>query len=352
MTDKNATSSREGRTPRRPTTARPETADSGVGDVPLQEFYPEGRDIDEEDFDDGEPVDGVFAFTRPTTAISPQAASTGTAAYETDKISLSHDGDDDKADSVTPIVEPVLNYVGRPSTHLSSRRPSSAQQSAAERTSITDSVGQPDIVGWSSAFVFDPANPPPFSGVNNLNNSAFTRHRRRGSSNRTPGASPSRGATAHSRLSHLHTLDRLPTTAEHVSTGSPTSPSSSGDPNSARAFRPFSAMKHDDEAFSYAPSTYQTDADFASTYGGTSRPVTGRQSHGFTEITGDSTVPEGFTTWGDGDGRHIGHQFVPEYVEEHEINEDSPYAEVRASVSNIDDPTMPGELPSYRGQEK
>jgi hypothetical protein len=71
-----------------------------------------------------------------------------------------------------------------------------------------------------------------------------------------------------------------------------------------------------------------------------------RGSYGMTELTGDQTVPEGKVTWGDGMGGIIkeGSEGDGSYpgLEYDLAEEDSPYAEVRASVSNIDDPEMPG----------
>jgi hypothetical protein len=73
-------------------------------------------------------------------------------------------------------------------------------------------------------------------------------------------------------------------------------------------------------------------------------------SIGLTDITGDPTVADGKTTWGDGAGEVAP---VPKDGSEEgsigridwdPLEEDSPYPEVRASVSNIDDPDMPGEF--------
>lgn len=65
------------------------------------------------------------------------------------------------------------------------------------------------------------------------------------------------------------------------------------------------------------------------------------------EIGGATTIPDGITTKGDGlgkmyskwdreDSENLGYMEEPE--------EDSPFEEVRASVSNIDDPEMPGKI--------
>ncbi|EIW72833.1 hypothetical protein TREMEDRAFT_42014 [Tremella mesenterica DSM 1558] len=74
-----------------------------------------------------------------------------------------------------------------------------------------------------------------------------------------------------------------------------------------------------------------------------SRRNVSRGSYGMTEMTGDATVPEGKTTWGDGlaakkDASEAGDDID---MENDLAEEDSPFAEVRASVSNIDDPDMP-----------
>lgn len=65
-----------------------------------------------------------------------------------------------------------------------------------------------------------------------------------------------------------------------------------------------------------------------------------------TEISGEMTVPDGRTTYGDGMGGILkeGSDGESAAVEGYDlVEEDSPYPEVRASVSNIDDPEMPGE---------
>lgn len=67
------------------------------------------------------------------------------------------------------------------------------------------------------------------------------------------------------------------------------------------------------------------------------------------ELGGTETVPDGRTTTGVGTGANFSMASetraggrTGSFVSE---EEDSPYAEVRASVSNIDDPDMPGECP-------
>lgn len=70
-----------------------------------------------------------------------------------------------------------------------------------------------------------------------------------------------------------------------------------------------------------------------------------RGSIGMTELTGDMTVPDGMTTWGDGMGglaKGASDGEVQSAMDLDFDEEDSPYPEVRASVSNIDDPDMPG----------
>ncbi|KAJ9121946.1 hypothetical protein QFC24_004528 [Naganishia onofrii] len=66
-----------------------------------------------------------------------------------------------------------------------------------------------------------------------------------------------------------------------------------------------------------------------------------------TELAGTTTVPDGFTTRGDGRGNLFSRRKTEAGTEQgvrcDEVEEeDSPYEEVRASVSNIDDPEMPG----------
>ncbi|ORY24685.1 OPT oligopeptide transporter protein-domain-containing protein [Naematelia encephala] len=58
-----------------------------------------------------------------------------------------------------------------------------------------------------------------------------------------------------------------------------------------------------------------------------------------TEISGDMTVADGKTTYGDGAGGYLKEE--ADVGIDVLVEEDSPYPEVRASVSNIDDPEMP-----------
>ncbi|KLT45603.1 OPT superfamily oligopeptide transporter [Cutaneotrichosporon oleaginosum] len=70
--------------------------------------------------------------------------------------------------------------------------------------------------------------------------------------------------------------------------------------------------------------------------------LTRRSSMPMTEFSGDMTVPDGKTTWGDGVGGALkGSTDSDGVTGTEDWEEDSPYAEVRASVSNIDDPEMP-----------
>jgi len=61
------------------------------------------------------------------------------------------------------------------------------------------------------------------------------------------------------------------------------------------------------------------------------------------------TIADGKTTYGDGQGNvSPGTKYGSEeegigHVDWDPLDEDSPYPEVRASVSNLDDPEMPGE---------
>lgn len=71
-----------------------------------------------------------------------------------------------------------------------------------------------------------------------------------------------------------------------------------------------------------------------------SRPVLlKRPKTAYTEATErtEQTVPHGVTTWGDGIGGELNTSISPRSS----FDEDSPYPEVRAAVSNLDDPEMP-----------
>jgi hypothetical protein len=73
-----------------------------------------------------------------------------------------------------------------------------------------------------------------------------------------------------------------------------------------------------------------------------------RGSYGLTEFTGPVTIADGKTTYGDGQGNITpGSKYGSEeeglgHVDWDPLDEDSPYPEVRASVSNLDDVSMPG----------
>ena len=88
-------------------------------------------------------------------------------------------------------------------------------------------------------------------------------------------------------------------------------------------------------------------SEFTSESSGVSRRGQSRGSYGMTEFSGDMTVPDGKTTYGDGMGGVLKEGSDGESPAPGEfdlVEEDSPYPEVRASVSNIDDPEMPGKL--------
>ncbi|KAJ9091991.1 hypothetical protein QFC19_008859 [Naganishia cerealis] len=67
-----------------------------------------------------------------------------------------------------------------------------------------------------------------------------------------------------------------------------------------------------------------------------------------TELAGTTTIPDGLTTRGDGRGHLFPGRCKTETKTPHNVRcdeheqDDSPYEEVRASVSNMDDPEMPG----------
>lgn len=94
---------------------------------------------------------------------------------------------------------------------------------------------------------------------------------------------------------------------------------------------------------SQIPLVESTESDFMSE--GTERPIT-RGTWKLSEVDGATTVPDGMTTRGDGAGGVLSkwdEENASFNLEDMEEEEDSPYPEVRASVSNIDDPDMPGE---------
>lgn len=311
----------------RPRTSRPDTSASGISaeELPDQQFFPEDDGFDEEEeYEDEEPEEeGVFAFARPKTG-APGAMTMSESEYGT----------------------------SAPNTGLTSAPPLTSRTDATGQTFGVDDKGKhPEFAGNIDAggrlpeLTYDPRNPPIFSGKNNLNNSAFAF---------SVSTRDSRGSSRHGQPGMFNRLIRRNVgTASTEMTGTTDSSLPANISQSRTSFDSHDTGADSTEAGrqprrmkSSAPLIPSTaGSGWTSTTGETSRGFS-RGSYGMTELTGDITIPDGKTTWGDGTG-----QFKDIHDEGDQIHmtpmdmedEDSPYPEVRASVSNLDDPDMPCE---------
>ena len=330
--------------PRKPPTARPDTSASGIGDLPEQEFYPEESDLEEgEEYEDeSEEDENTFAFRRPQTAAVPVVTFAGTDP------STPHS-------DVGPGHSDPLNSAGL-------RRRLSAE--------VSREYGPVEIGSYFYEPAYDPRTPPPLSGRNNPNNVlfAFSAERRaehHGSGPMFPSDEPTipppaqlRPISGRSRLSELQRRDTDTagtnmTRNTHLTTASAAMTGTSWDSSDNLS----DIGSFSDASLSHAASARRVRSktrliDGTPSEATTERPTgrgTTRGSYALTEITGDMTVADGKTTYGDGQG-HVspGHKYGSDeeggVVQEDwdPLDEDSPYPEVRASVSNLDDRDMPG----------
>jgi hypothetical protein len=221
-------------------------------------------------------------------------------------------------------------------------------------------TGNIDVGGHLPLLTYDVAHPPPFAGKNNLNNASFAfSMSSRGSSRPDTGISsrmrPSTGRSLLDRIYRRHITT--------VSTGMTGMTDGSGVTGETRTSLD-SGVASEEGSFTTEttgfgarprpPRRIRSSAPLIPGSGtgdiigeGTNRGMS-RGSYGMTELTGDVTVPDGKVTWGDGMGNFIkedsdGGDISLQGMDLDMVEEDSPYPEVRASVSNIDDPEMPGE---------
>jgi hypothetical protein len=180
----------------------------------------------------------------------------------------------------------------RPTTAVTETAASTTLVGASDRG---QNFAEPPINGFTGGGKYDISHPAPFAGSHNINNSIFAsglRHRAK------PAGEDPEGAVA--ELAFMNAADR--TTRTHPLRPPP-------------AARPETANTDWTEGSAYRPNMYT--------------PST---------IAGDATLADGKTTWGDGlGGQTKDDPDDPELF----IEEDSPYAEVRAAVSNLDDRNMP-----------
>ena len=329
---------------RRATTGRPDTGASGIGELPDQQFFPEGEEFDEEDeFDEEEEPDGkgVFAFARPATA-APQG---GRLGYASSDYGTTAPNTGIHPTTAGTFASGATFGIGTPPTIAFSDVPTP--------------TGIMDVGGNLPQLEYDPSHPPPLSGRDNLNNSSFAfmnKLQNETLAAKGKGRTEPRPATGRSLLDRLQR--RNLTTAGTAMTGT----------TQMTMTTDMSRRTSEDSHTESEAGSFTTDGTVASKRKQTKRMrssaplITGngdgaseagtrrglsRGSYGMTEISGDMTVPDGKTTWGDGmGGIKEGESEIGSLagVEMDLAEEDSPYPEVRASVSNLDDPEMPGEL--------
>lgn len=343
--------------PRRPPSARPDTSASGIGDLPDQEFFPEGDDLDEEDedyYDEEDEEDNPFAYKAPFTAAGPrtEAGPSQTAAVPVVAFSDTN---------------PSAPNTGNPSTSGEASVPIGLRK----RLSVDapyEPTGPVDIAGHINQPEYDPRNPPAMSGRKNPNNSifSFSMNSKAGSiagstapsaagpgDSSRGGANPVAGQTVSDRRRRgLNTATTGMTDTTHLTVTSAARTGSSWQSDFSDAASLSDAeMTRESYARRIRSNTRLVDEhsiDFTSGRG-LGRAISRNSSIGLTDITGDPTVADGKTTWGDGVGPPA--PVAKDGSEEGSVGdvgwdpmeEDSPYPEVRASVSNIDDPNMPGE---------
>ena len=347
-------SSRRPRTgARRPPTARPDTSASGIGELPDQQFFPEGEDLDEDDEDyDDDPEDDVFAFERPITGAAPRVA-LSESGYTSSR--------PDTVMAPTTAGTGITGVTG--ASGVSGVTYGTSAQSTSIGSPVPEATGNMDVGGHLPELTYDREHPPPFSGRENLNNSSFAFMNKlhkdaRDAERAARGANGThRPPTGQSFLSRLQrrNLNTASTAITHTTdwTGT-TQTRTSEDSQAPSEMMSYSTgltgggrlqAKRSRSSAPLIPSTSGTMTSITSESGAPRRGMS-RGSYGMTEMTGDMTVPDGQTTWGDGMGgmmKEASDGGSIRGIDYDLAEEDSPYPEVRASVSNIDDPEMPGE---------
>lgn len=348
--------------PRRPPSARPDTSASGIGDLPDQEFFPEGDDLDEEDeeyYDEEDDDENPFAYEAPRTAIGVKEEEEEAGPSQTAAVPVVAFSDTNPSAPNTG----MLSTSGEPSVPIGLRKRLSVD---AEY----EPTGQVDVPGYINRPEYDIRNPPALSGRKNPNNSifAFSSSSNAGSkagsksgslapttagmstSSRHPlsESGTSRASKFHQRDLNTATTGMTGTTHLTVTSAAPTGSSWQSDISDAASLSDAS-YSQDQSARRIKSSSRLIVGSGADSAGERrSRRAISRGSIGLTEISGDMTQADGKTTWGDGVG---GVTPVPKDGSEEgslgdvgwdPMEEDSPYPEVRASVSNLDDPEMPG----------
>ncbi|WWC88117.1 OPT family small oligopeptide transporter [Kwoniella dendrophila CBS 6074] len=338
-----------GNSRRRQPTARLDTAASGISadELPEQEFYKEG-DEDDEDFDEEEEEEEdeeVFAFHRPATAAVPGLGAI--SEYSTSAPPSSHLTSAPPSSHLTsaPTEESPNPSSGPEGSHLNTPGLSYTPRSMSVDGKVPTPTGVVDVGGHLPELTYDKENPPPFSGFHNPNNSSFAFTMSSADDSHGPiiarkSRRPHSGASLIDRLQRRRgSSARTGTATTNFTTTTDMSRISedSGLSEPGLSYRPTTSNRR---MKSSAPLISESDLTSEGGRGWS------RGSYGMTEMTGDMTIPDGKTTWGDGLGGL--HKEASDNGEESlgvldpgMVEEDSPYPEVRASVSNIDDPDMP-----------
>lgn len=384
-------------TGRRARTARLDTSTSSIGELPDQTFYPEGEEDDyfEEDEEyESEEDDDVFAFARPQTA-APQSGrideEDSTTNDETARNTLAN---------MTPASPTVVDF-SRPTTAFATlagqaedaeKRPTTrggpSRVKIISAKNASGSSQSQETNGSASTFaamellqrasepplaVLDYENPHPQSLSRPVTDSAalIAAARRSSNPNNTALLSSIRAEEARRQSagkvgfpaipeardakqdSQVEYLSRAPATAQSHLSAKPSFMSTSSldgtttdggfsalttDVDDAEGVR----MRSNKQGFRMRNFNPSQRDELEAIPGSRDGSTWAAQS----EFGGATTIPDGMTTKGDGlgnmyrkwdreDSENLGYMEEPE-------EEDSPYEEVRASVSNIDDPEMPG----------
>nr|ODN93225.1 OPT family small oligopeptide transporter [Cryptococcus depauperatus CBS 7841] len=332
--------------PRRPRTQRPDTAASGISedDLPRQQFFPEGSSDEDGEGEDDDKDDDVFAFSRPVTAGQPSGptlAGYGTAPVVARPTTARPVGAEDVSADIGTSTGPGTSSYGVTPLRIT------YQSVNVNKDTVPTPTGVIDIGGHLPENKYDRENPPPFSGKNNPNNSSFAfvmggrghlgKRPRTGQSfleklRRREGRKPWETSVTMTRGLNVADDEFSISDATSYAGGSEYDQYSvTGRPRN-----------HDKNVMSVS---YVSEAQVPSDGGDINKTYTNRglsrASIGLTELTGEMTVPDGKTTWGNGmlGAKSDDHSMAD--IEMDMIDEDSPYPEVRASVSNIDDLDMP-----------
>ncbi|WVQ85592.1 OPT family small oligopeptide transporter [Cryptococcus sp. DSM 104549] len=368
-------SSRRGRR-RPPSSARPDTgiSDIGEGELPPQEFFPEGESDDDGVYDDDEDEEegGVFAFNRPVTAQPGSGAAGGVSGGGGGGYGMGAGAGESSTSGAAGTHTAVTGQPMSPGMPPLQLR--DTPHTNTNSSTVPTPTGVIDIGGHLPDTTYDKSNPPPFSGRNNPNNSSFAfsvGSSRAGTSGAHShgggfGGHGHRPRTGQSLLDRIQRRRRPETGETSITTATGlTGATDLSDDSGLSDVVSFTGMSADDDhagaggsrrrpshgkrAVSDAHITASEVSSDAGTHARRIYSRGSRGSYGMTELTGDMTVPDGKTTWGDGmggmvkesgAGSEMGDQSLGD-MDLDMVEEDSPYPEVRASVSNIDDPDMP-----------